>query len=106
MRIRVLSVMSLVVLLFGTAAAVSAQTVAKKALATRSTNPLLLQLPESDSVALIDSRRFFDTALPKILATNQSLLVKITGELDTIQQKTSIDLRKFDEIAVGAKLTK
>ena len=69
------------------------------------TNPLLLQLPESDGVALIDSRRFFDTALPSILASKPTMLRDINAKLDEIQQKTSIDLRKFDHLAVGVKIT-
>ncbi|HEY2865494.1 MAG TPA: hypothetical protein VGJ02_00255 [Pyrinomonadaceae bacterium] len=70
------------------------------------TDPLLRLLPDSDAVALIDSRRFFDTALPSILATKPAMLADINAKLDEIQQKTSIDLRKFDRLAVGLKLNK
>ena len=105
MKIRNFFAISLVILLSSTAGAIFAQTAAKKAEAPR-TNPLLHRLPESDSVALIDSRRFFDMALPKLLASNQPLLNKINAEIDRIQQRTSIDLRKFDDLAIGVKITK
>lgn len=69
------------------------------------TDPLLRLLPESDAVALIDSRRLFDTALPTVLASKPALLSSINAKLDEVQQKTSIDLRKFDRLAVGVKIT-
>jgi len=70
------------------------------------TDPLLRLLPESDAVALIDSRRFFDTALPGILASKPAMLADINAKLDEIQQKTSIDLRRFDRLALGLKMNK
>jgi hypothetical protein len=93
------------VLFFSSSALVLAKPNPKKS-AARQANPLLLQLPESDAVALIDSRRFFDDALPKILASKPAILSKITTQLDEIQQKTSIDLRKFDHLAIGVKIAK
>jgi hypothetical protein len=105
MKTRILSALSLIVLLFSSTGAVLSKPGPKRSPA-RQTNPLLLQLPESDSVALIDSRRFFDDALPKLLATKQSILTKIIGELDEIQRRTSIDLRKFDHLALGVNIVK
>lgn len=61
-------------------------------------------LPESDGVVLMDSNRFFGEALPQILSANQPLLGKITGEVDKIKEKTGIDLRKFEQIAIGIKM--
>ena len=64
------------------------------------TDPLLRLLPESDAVALIDSRRLFDTALPTVLASKPALLSSINAKLDEVQQKTSI----LKPGAAGARL--
>ena len=58
-------------------------------------------LPASDAVAVMDVKRFFGDALPRVLAGNQPILDKITTEVDKIQTQTGIDLRQFDQVAVG-----
>jgi hypothetical protein len=105
MRLKILSALSLVAILLSSTSLTLANPRPKKVPA-KQVNPLLQRLPESDAVALIDSRRFFDDALPKILAAKQPLLAEINAKLDEIQQKTSIDLRKFDHLAVGVKIAK
>src|SRR5690349_23573344 len=102
MSTRVLSALTLFVLLFSS----TGLALGGPKLPAAQTDPLLLQLPESDGVALIDSRRFFDAALPAILASKPTILGDINTKLDEIQQKTSIDLRKFDRLALGVKITK
>jgi len=67
------------------------------------TSRLLSLLPATDAVAVFDARRFFD-ALPTIMAANPAMLVKLNGHLTEIQSKTGIDLRKFDQVAVGVNL--
>lgn len=62
---------------------------------------LVAILPASDGVAMIDTRRLFDTALPTALLSNQPLLAKITENISGIRTRTGIDLRSFDQIAVG-----
>jgi hypothetical protein len=69
-------------------------------------DPLVAKLPASDAVAVIDARRFFDEALPKILAAQPGLLGKINGHLTEFQTKTGIDARKFDRLAIGANIKK
>ncbi len=61
-------------------------------------------LPESDGVVLMDSKRFFSDALPQVLSANQPKLDKILSEVDKIKDKTGIDLRKFEQIAIGIKM--
>jgi hypothetical protein len=67
----------------------------------RQTTRLVSMLPASDGVAVFDSKRFLNEALPKVLAANQPLLSEITTKLSEIENKTGIDLRKFDQVAVG-----
>jgi hypothetical protein len=67
-------------------------------------NPLVAKLPASDAVAIVDSRRFFDQALPKILASRPDIIGKIAAHLTEFQTKTGIDLRKFDRFVIGANI--
>jgi hypothetical protein len=64
---------------------------------------LVSLLPATDAVAVFDAKRFFGS-LPKILAANQPILTKITGHIAEIQNRTGIDLRKFDQVAVGVAM--
>jgi hypothetical protein len=64
---------------------------------------LVGMLPASDVVAVVDSKRILNDALPRVLAANQPMLAKITGTMDSYQTKTGIDPRKFDQVVVGLK---
>ncbi len=67
----------------------------------RQTSRLVSLLPASDGVAVFDSRRFFDNALPQLLSANQPVLSEVLQHLTEIESKTGIDLRKFDQFALG-----
>ena len=79
-------------------------TIKKKPARKRQVNPAVALLPASDVVATIDIKRFFGQALPTILASNQPILSQITSKLDEIQSKSGIDLRQFDQVAIGASM--
>jgi hypothetical protein len=65
---------------------------------------LVPMLPATDGIVTIDAKRLGTEGLPRLLAANPALLGKITQHLDDIRNKTGIDLRKFDEVALGLKL--
>lgn len=67
---------------------------------------LAKMLPDSDAVVVVDVKRMFANALPQILAGNQPMLSAIVAHADEIKNRTGIDLRQFDQIAVGATITK
>ena len=69
-----------------------------------SANQLAALLPASDGIVTLDAKRFFNTALPKLLSANQPLLDKITIKIDQVKAQTGIDVRQFDYIA-GQYLT-
>jgi hypothetical protein len=73
---------------------------------TKQTGRVVSLLPESDVVAVLDSRRFFDDALPRVLSANQPALAHVLTKLDEIQRKIGIDLRKFDQVGIGAKVNR
>ena len=103
MKTRFFAVAIISVLLFnvaGFAAGDTASARAKKRQVTR----LVSLLPASDGVAVFDSKRFFTEALPKVLAANQPMLAEIMAKVTEIENRTGIDLRKFDQVAVGVAM--
>lgn len=68
---------------------------------TARASQLVALLPAADGVATVDAKAFFGTALPTVLSGNQPLLAKVTGHLDEFKGKTGIDLRQFDQMAIG-----
>ena len=103
MNRKVLSVVTLFLLLLN-ATGLSMAGTKNGSAASRQINPLVAKLPASDSVAVIDSRRFFDQALPKLLASRTDIIGKITAHINEFQAKTGIDARKFDRIVIGANV--
>jgi hypothetical protein len=100
MKLRVFATALIGVLVLSIAGLTSADHGPQSAKA-RQASRLISLLPASDAVAVFDTRRFFFNALPQILSANQPLLSEITAKIDEMQTKTGIDLRKFDQIAVG-----
>ena len=64
-------------------------------------NELIALLPASDGVMALDSKRFFATALPQILSGNKEMLDEIYAKIDEFKTNTGIDIRQFDQMAVG-----
>ena len=67
----------------------------------RQTNRLVTLLPASDGVALFEAKRFLDEGLPKLLSANQPMLGEILAKINEMENRTGIDLRKFEQVAVG-----
>ncbi|CAN5579487.1 hypothetical protein BH24ACI2_BH24ACI2_11060 [soil metagenome] len=65
------------------------------------TSQLVALLPTSDGVMTLDVQRLFNDALPQVLSGNQPMLAGIVGKIDEIKTKTGIDLRQFQQVAVG-----
>lgn len=67
----------------------------------KQTNELVALLPASDGVMNLDVKRFFAVALPQILSGNKEMLDEIYAKIDEFKSNTGIDIRKFDQMAVG-----
>lgn len=91
------AVIAVLLLNFVGLAAVDDRSVAKK----RQVNRLVTLLPASEGVAVFEAKRFLNDALPKILAANQPMLADIMSKINEVETRTGIDLRKFDQVAVG-----
>ncbi len=64
-------------------------------------NELVALLPASDGVVTMDSKRFFASALPQILSGNKEMLDEINAKIDEFKNASGIDLRQFDQTAIG-----
>lgn len=64
---------------------------------------LVAVLPASDGIMSVDVKRLLSEALPQILSGNQPELNRILGKFETIKTKTGIDLKRFEQVAVGVK---
>jgi hypothetical protein len=100
MKIRILAVLALFLLSLNLAAPSLADTKIENA-APSGGLQLVSILPASDAVAVMDTRRFFGEAMPKILSGNPTLLGMLTAKLDEAQAKTGIDIRQFESVAAG-----
>ncbi len=69
--------------------------------AIRQTNQLAALLPNSDAVLSIQMSRLMQEALPQMLATKPQYLQEFNSKIDEIKNNIGIDLRQFDQLAVG-----
>lgn len=65
-------------------------------------NQLMASLPNSDAVIAVDMARLMNDAAPQILASKPEFLSKINAKIDEIKGKIGIDLRQFEQVAIGA----
>src|SRR5215203_3104590 len=76
---------------------------------TRNNSPaapaLLASLPESDAVAHVKVKRLLNEAMPRILASNPAKLGEVNASLDRFKDRTGLDPRMFEEIALGSRYT-
>ena len=100
MKIRSIAAAVVTVLLVNTLAFAAVDTRKNKA-TKRQTSRLVTMLPASDGVAVFDAKRFLDDALPRVLSANQPMLGEIMAKINEMENRTGIDLRKFDQVAVG-----
>jgi len=70
--------------------------------ASSSTSALNL-LPASDVVVSINLKRLLNEALPKVFADNPAKLADINSQIDKIKTQTGIDVRSFEDVAVGLR---
>ncbi|MGB9179160.1 MAG: hypothetical protein WCB68_07925 [Pyrinomonadaceae bacterium] len=88
--------------LLACAAVASAQT-ARGTGTTRVANTPLSSLPASDMVMFVDVQRVINDVMPHALSSSPAKLAEANAEIDRLKTRTGIDLRAFDQIAVGAR---
>jgi hypothetical protein len=70
----------------------------------KQTNALAALLPASDGVLTIDLQRAMNEAVPQILSGKPQMLNEINSKIDEIREKTGLDLRQFEQVAVGVSM--
>lgn len=63
-------------------------------------------LPVSDGVVTVNMQRLVSEALPQALSGNQTMLADVLSKIDEVKNKTGVDLRQFETIAVGVSSKK
>ena len=67
----------------------------------RQTGSLAALLPASDAVVTFNGQRLVNEGLPQVLSANQPMLKGILGKIDEVKNKTGVDLRQFEQFALG-----
>lgn len=70
------------------------------------TNQLVNNLPASDGAMTLNVQRLVGEALPQTLSGNQKMLADVLGGIDKLKEKTGVDLRQFETVAVGVSSKK
>jgi|CXWL01.1.fsa_nt_gi hypothetical protein len=100
MKTRFIALAAVAVLLSNIAVFAKPDTVRKTA-KQRAASRMVAMLPASDCIAVFDAKRFLGEGLPKILSANQPLLTEIMAKIGEMETRTGINLRKFEQLAVG-----
>ncbi|HEX6717579.1 MAG TPA: hypothetical protein VF088_10725 [Pyrinomonadaceae bacterium] len=86
------------------AAQIEAQTRGRTAAPAAAPN-LMASLPQSDAVAQVKMKQLLSEAMPRILANNPAKLSEVNASIDRFKDRTGLDPRMFQEIALGITFT-
>ena len=76
----------------------------RRKLATVQTpSTLMTSLPASDAVAQVKVRQLLNDVLPQLLASNSTKLAEVNADIDRFKDRTGLDPRMFEEIALGVR---
>lgn len=67
-------------------------------------NSLAAQLPASDGVLTLDVQRLLNETMPQILSGKPQTLNGINQKIDELRDKTGLDARQFEQLAVGVAM--
>lgn len=66
---------------------------------------LLASLPESDAIAQVKINQLLKDVMPRVLANNPSKLAELNASIDDFKNRTGLDPKAFDQIALGVRYT-
>ena len=66
---------------------------------------LLSSLPQSDAVAQVQIKRVINEVIPKVMANSPAKLAELNANLDKFKDRTGLDARAFEQIALGVRYT-
>lgn len=62
-------------------------------------------LPQSDAVAQVKVKQLLSEAMPRIFASNPAKLSEVNASIDRFKEKTGLDPRMFNQVALGVRFT-
>ena len=66
---------------------------------------LMSSLPQSDAVAQVKVKQLLSEAMPRILAGNPTKLSEVNASIDRFKERTGLDPRMFNQVALGVRFT-
>lgn len=66
---------------------------------------LMSSLPQSDAVAQVKVKQLLSEAMPRILASNPAKLSEVNASIDRFKERTGLDPRMFQQVALGIRFT-
>jgi hypothetical protein len=66
---------------------------------------LLSSLPESDAIAQVKLNRLLNEVVPRVLANNPAKLTELNNNIESFKNRTGLDPRSFDQLALGVRYT-
>jgi hypothetical protein len=66
---------------------------------------LMASLPQSDAVAQVKLKQLLAEAMPRILANNPAKLSEVNAGIDRFKDRTGLDPRMFQQVALGVRFT-
>ena len=66
---------------------------------------LMSSLPDSDAVAQVKVKQLLNEAMPRMLANNPVKLSEINASIDKFKDRTGLDPRMFQHLALGVRFT-
>ena len=66
---------------------------------------LMASLPESDAVAQVKVKQLLSEAMPRIFASNSAKLNEVNASIDRFKDRTGLDPRMFEQVALGVRFT-
>ena len=102
MKIKALNLAIVVVALFS---AIGAHAQTRNRHTAAPAPSLMASLPESDAVAQVKLKQLLSEAMPRILANNPAKLSEANASIDRFKDRTGLDPRMFQQIALGIKYT-
>ena len=67
-------------------------------------NQLAALLPASDAVITLDLQKLLNESVPQVLSGKPEMLGEINAKIDELREKTGLDARQFEQIAIGAAI--
>lgn len=97
--------LALIVLAVSSGLLIEAQAQTRNRNSTPAAPSLMSSLPESDAVAHVKVNQLLSEAMPRMLASNPAKLSEVNASIDHFKNRTGLDPRMFQQIALGVRFS-